>query len=104
MHLIVKPLKLKLMQRTVFYLFMLLAFFSCSVDDGNANYIDFYEFVPIESVEMPEEMQKYLEKPVSFLQYLVELKQNLEVEKYLLYTEGKIDVFVLKWNLLYEAI
>ena len=34
------------MQRTVFYLFMLLALFSCSVDDGNANYIDFYEFVP----------------------------------------------------------
>ena len=48
--------------------------------------------------------QKYLEKSISFFQYLVELKHNLEVEKYLLFIEGKQDIFNSKWSLLYNAM
>ncbi len=48
--------------------------------------------------------QKYLGKSFSFVEYLHELKAELEIEKYLLNLEGKSEVFLLKWNILYEEL
>lgn len=48
--------------------------------------------------------QKYRGKAFSFVEYLFELKAELEIEKYLLKLEDKFEVFLLKWNILYEAL
>jgi hypothetical protein len=44
--------------------------------------------------------QKYCEKTISFVEFLVELKNNVKIEKYLLYLGGKEDTFETKWNML----
>lgn len=47
--------------------------------------------------------QKYLNRAPSFLEYLLVLKAELEVEKYLLQMENKIETFS-KWTLLYDNL
>lgn len=48
--------------------------------------------------------QKYCNKSVSFIELLLNLKNNVNIEKHLLYLEGKIELFESKWKELYEAL
>ena len=48
--------------------------------------------------------EKQQDKPISFLNFLFELKKHIDIEKTQLSLEGKIEVFNSKWKCLYESI
>ena len=48
--------------------------------------------------------QKLLEKNVSFIGYLFDLKHDISIVKYNLFLENKGSIFELKWKSLYEAV
>ena len=47
---------------------------------------------------------KYLKKVCSFFEYMFELRTKLDIEKYILYTQNKGDVFENKWNTIYYSL
>jgi hypothetical protein len=48
--------------------------------------------------------EKHLNKSPSFIGFLVDLKSNIEIEKYTMYLEDKQEKFDAKWKLLYESL